>query len=276
MLPSSPPIRDALRALYDAIAAPWVDADSAPDGGFDPTFVDRTSPLLGFFYDRYFRIRLEGMQNIPGNGPALIVANHSGGVPWDGAMLIHAFRRHHPQHRFLRTLVATFAFRARLSAPVIAKIGGVRASMENGLRLLRNGELVAAFPEGLRGVGKLYRERYRLNHFGRGGFVRLARAAGVPVIPIAIIGAEEIHPILGKMTTLARPLGLPYIPITPTFPFLGPLGLLPVPTKWRIKIGTPVEIPADSDTLEQAEAIRRQMDRMIADMLVERRSIIFG
>ncbi len=276
MLPDSSTIRDAVRALYTAIREPYTDPENAPDKGFDPTFVDRTAPLLAFFYDRYFRVRLEGMENIPSTGPALIVANHSGGVPWDGAMLIHAFRRHHPDHRFLRTLVATFAFRARVSAPVISKIGGVRASMDNGLSLLRTGQLVAAFPEGLRGVGKLYRERYRLNHFGRGGFVRLARAAGVPVIPVAIVGAEEIHPILGKMTTLARPLGLPYIPITPTFPFLGPLGLLPVPTKWRVKIGTPIEIPASSDTLEPAEAIRRQMDRMIADMLVERRSIIFG
>ena len=119
-------------------------------------------------------------------------------------------------------------------APVISRIGGVRASMENALELLLGGNLVGVFPEGLRGVGKLYRERYRLSHFGRGGFVRLAREAKVPIIPVAIVGAEEIHPLLGRMTRLAKPFGLPYIPITPTFPLLGPLGLLPVPTKWSI------------------------------------------
>ena len=162
-------------------------------------------------------------------------------------MLIHAFFRLHPQHRPLRPLVANFAFRSRWMAPVISRIGGVRASMENALDLLTTGKLVGVFPEGLRGVGKLYRERYRLSHFGRGGFVRLAREAKVPIIPVAIVGAEEIHPLLGRMTRLAKPLGLPYIPITPTFPLLGPLGLLPMPTKWSMKIGTPIEVPSAAD-----------------------------
>jgi 1-acyl-sn-glycerol-3-phosphate acyltransferase len=129
-------------------------------------------------------------------------------------------------------------------------------------------------------VGKLYRERYRLSHFGRGGFVRLARAAQVPIVPVAIVGAEEIHPLLGKMTKVARPLGLPYIPITPTFPLLGPLGLLPMPTKWSIQIGAAIKPPTleepEEKTLETAEAVRRRVDQMIADLLVRRRSIIFG
>ena len=135
------------------------------------------------------------------------------------------------------------------------------------------------FPEGLRGVGKLYRERYRLSNFGRGGFVRLARQARVPIVPVAIVGAEEIHPVLGRMTRLAKPLGLPYIPITPTFPLLGPLGLLPVPTKWSIHIGPPIPVPqgdSAAETLEVAETVRRRIDQMIADLLVQRRSIIFG
>jgi 1-acyl-sn-glycerol-3-phosphate acyltransferase len=127
-------------------------------------------------------------------------------------------------------------------------------------------------------VGKLYRERYRLSNFGRGGFVRLASRARVPIIPVAIVGAEEIHPLLGRMTRVAKPLGLPYIPITPTFPLLGPLGLLPVPTKWSIHIGPPIPPPDGDgeDNLETAEAVRRRIDHMIADLLVQRRSIIFG
>jgi 1-acyl-sn-glycerol-3-phosphate acyltransferase len=152
--------------------------------------------------------------------------------------------------------------------------------MENAHGLLERGNLVGVFPEGLRGVGKNYRDRYRLAHFGRGGFVRLARTAQVPIIPVAIVGAEEIHPLLGKLTRIAQPLGLPYIPITPTFPLLGPLGLLPVPTKWSIQIGEPIAVPpgpADQeDTLALAEAVRQKMDRMIADLLVRRRSILFG
>jgi 1-acyl-sn-glycerol-3-phosphate acyltransferase len=279
-LPDTPGIRAALGAVYEAVRAPFSDPEKQPDSGFDPGFVERADPLLDFLWSKYFRVNLDGIENVPGEGPALVVANHSGGVPYDGAMLIHAFFRLHPSHRPLRPLVANFAFRSRVMAPIISRIGGVRASMDNALELLKRGQLVGVFPEGLKGVGKLYRERYRLSHFGRGGFVRLARQAGVPIIPVAIVGAEEIHPVLGRVTRIAKPLGLPYIPITPTFPLLGPLGLLPVPTKWRIQIGPAVEVPkgngSEQDTLEVAETVRRRVDQMIADLLIQRRSIIFG
>jgi 1-acyl-sn-glycerol-3-phosphate acyltransferase len=273
-------IRSAARTVIDAMRAGFPDPNDLPDGGYDPEFMERTSPLLDFLWSKYFRVQLRGMENVPSAGGALVVANHSGGLPYDGAMLIHAFFRKHPQHRPLRPLVANFAFRSSWMRPVICRIGGVRASMENALSLLARGDLVGVFPEGLRGVGKLFRERYRLAHFGRGGFVRLARTARVPIIPVAIVGAEEIHPVLGKVTKLAQPLGLPYIPITPTFPLLGPLGLLPVPTKWTIQVGEPITIPPSEtdrdDTIELAEAVRRRMDSMIADLLVHRRSVIFG
>jgi 1-acyl-sn-glycerol-3-phosphate acyltransferase len=268
-------------ALMEVMRAPFVDPETAPDRGFDPEFLDRADPLLDFLFSKYFRVSLNGMENVPLEGPALVVANHSGGLPYDGAMLIHAFFRMHPRCRPLRPLVANFAFRSRWMAPVVSKIGGVRASMDNAMSLLDRGELVGVFPEGLRGVGKLYRERYRLSNFGRGGFVRLARQAKVPILPVAIVGAEEIHPLLGRLTTIAKPLGLPYIPITPTFPLLGPLGLLPVPSKWSIQIGPPVAVPTDGldngeATLETAEYVRRRIDQMIAELLVQRRSILFG
>jgi 1-acyl-sn-glycerol-3-phosphate acyltransferase len=277
----TPSIREALKAVFEAMRAPMpVEPEQQPDRGLDLDFMERADPLLEFLWSKYFRVSLRGMENVPTDGPALVVANHSGGLPYDGAMLIHAFFRLHPKHRPLRPLVANFAFRSRWMAPVISRIGGVRASMENALDLLMGGNLVGVFPEGLRGVGKLYRERYRLSHFGRGGFVRLAREAKVPIIPVAIVGAEEIHPLLARMTRLAKPLGLPYIPITPTFPLLGPLGLLPVPTKWSIRIGEPLEVPpadeSGQDTLEIAETVRRRLDQMIADLLIQRRSIIFG
>lgn len=275
-----PAIKAGLAAVAEAVRQKMPDPASLPNFGFDPEFLNRTAPLLEFLWAKYFRVRLVGMENVPANGAALLVANHSGGLPYDGAMLMHATHAHHPATRPLRPLVATFAFQSSWMRPVVARIGGVRASMDNALALCKAGELVGVFPEGLRGVGKLYRERYRLTHFGRGGFVRLARTADVPIVPVAIVGAEETHPVLGKLTRIAQPLGLPYIPITPTFPWLGPLGLLPVPSKWSIKIGEPMRFPpgkgTKEETLEMAETVRSKLDHMIAELLASRRSVIFG
>jgi 1-acyl-sn-glycerol-3-phosphate acyltransferase len=280
---SEPSIKSALAAVVEtmrsAYGAGGQKASDLPDGGHDPHFLERAAPLLEFLWSRYFRVRLLGIENVPDTGAALLVGNHSGGIPYDGAMLLYALYRDHPRHRRVRPLIANFAFRAGWMANVVARIGGVRASTETALPLLGAGELVAVFPEGLKGVGKLYRERYRLARFGRGGFVRLARQAQVPLLPVAIVGAEEIHPVIGKITRLAGPLGLPYIPITPTFPWLGPLGLLPVPTKWTIQIGSPVAPPAIGDeagTARVAESVRTCIDGMIADLLAQRRSILFG
>jgi 1-acyl-sn-glycerol-3-phosphate acyltransferase len=276
-------IRSALAAIYEAMRAGYGPEarkpQDLPDGGHDPEFIDRAAPLLEFLWSRYFRVRLLGLENIPDTGPALLVANHSGGIPYDGTLLMYGIHRDHPCHRRVRPLVANFAFRAGWMSQVVARVGGVRASTETALPLLAAGNLLAVFPEGLKGVGKLYRERYRLDRFGRGGFARLARTAGVPMIPVAIVGAEEIHPVVGKLTTLSAPLGLPYIPITPTFPLLGPFGLLPVPTKWTIQIGPSIPPPASDDlqgTTKAAEAVRSAIDLMISDLLAQRRSILFG
>jgi 1-acyl-sn-glycerol-3-phosphate acyltransferase len=250
-----PAIKDALRAMYEAARQTMPEPSTLPDFGFDQAFLDRTAPALQFLWSRYFRVKLVGLENVPAQGAALLVANHSGGVPYDGAMLIHACHALHPAHRPLRPLVASFAFRSSWIRPLVARIGGVRASMRNALDLCERGQLVGVFPEGLRGVGKPYRERYRLTHFGRGGFVRLARTARVPIIPVAVVGAEETHPVVAKLTRIAKPLGLPYIPITPTFPFLGPLGLLPVPAKWSIQIGSPIP-PPTTQTEESVQELR--------------------
>jgi 1-acyl-sn-glycerol-3-phosphate acyltransferase len=273
-----------MSAIVEAMRAGFgpqrVDPQALPDSGHDPNFIERAAPVLEFLYGKYFRVRTLGMENVPDTGAALLVANHSGGLPYDGAMLIYGLYRDHPLHRRLRTLIANFAFRSPWMRNVVARIGGVRASMETALPLLAAGNLVGVFPEGLKGVGKMFRERYRLSRFGRGGFVRLAREANVPIIPVAIVGAEEIHPVLAKITSLAEPLGIPYIPITPTFPLLGPLGLLPVPTKWTIRFGPAIHCLPASDgedvTAATAELVRQSIDAMIADLLSQRRSIIFG
>ncbi|HEX7501640.1 MAG TPA: lysophospholipid acyltransferase family protein [Polyangia bacterium] len=279
-----PATKAALAALVETLRERIPDPATLPDFGFDPEFLNKTAPVLEFLWSKYFRIRLTGMENVPADGAALLVANHSGGLPYDGAMLIHATHRYHPASRPLRPLVANFAFHSPWLRPVVARIGGVRASMQNALALCKAGQLIGVFPEGLRGVGKLYRERYRLTHFGRGGFVRLARTALVPILPVAIVGAEETHPVLARLTRIAAPLGLPYIPITPTFPLLGPLGLLPVPTKWSIKIGEPIMFPPvgtneenkKEENLEMAEMVRSKLDHMIAELLAARRSVLFG
>lgn len=275
---SDPAVTDALKAVAQAVREGMPDPSTLPDFGFDQSFLEVTRPLLDFLWSRYFRVRLKGLENIPDSGPALLVANHSGGLPYDGAMLIHACHSLHPAHRPLRPLVATFALRSSWIRPVVCRIGGVRASMENALKLCEAGQLVGLFPEGLRGVGKPYRERYHLTHFGRGGFVRLAQAARVPIIPVAIVGAEETLPVVAKLTRLAKPFGLPYIPITPMFPLLGPLGLLPVPAKWSIHIGAPIpsDAHAGKEPLQIAKQVKQQIEEMIAELLLARRSIVFG
>lgn len=277
-------VRSALGAIYAALrgkneptALPA--AEQLPDYGHDPGFIEEAAPMLELLYAKYFRVRLLGLENVPADGAALLVANHSGGLPYDGAMLMYAIYRDHPAHRRVRPLVANFAFRSGWMARVVSRVGGVRAAHQPALHLLRTGQIVAVFPEGLRGVGKLYRERYRLERFGRGGFVRLAREASVPIVPVAIVGAEEIHPVLMKVTRLAEPLGIPYIPITPTFPLLGPLGLLPVPSKWTIQFGSPIpaaEVAATQSVTELAERVRGSIDGMISELLARRRSILFG
>jgi 1-acyl-sn-glycerol-3-phosphate acyltransferase len=279
-----PSLKSAVATIYEAMragyGAPHPRPEAAPDHGHDPRFLEEVAPLLEFLYAKYFRVRLLGVENVPATAPALLVANHSGGLPYDGAMLIHGVRREHPLHRRVRPMVASFAFRSPWMSQVITRMGGVRAASAAARSLLRANELVAVFPEGLHGVGKLFRERYRLERFGRGGFVRLALQAGVPILPVAIVGAEEIHPVLAKVTTLAEPLGIPYIPITPTFPLLGPLGLLPLPTKWTIQIGAPILVPTGGDVptviAETAERVRGVIDGMISSVLTHRRSIFFG
>jgi 1-acyl-sn-glycerol-3-phosphate acyltransferase len=253
--------------------------------GRDPLYAERVEPVLDFLYTRYFRVTTEGIDQIPDSGRALLVANHSGTVPYDGAILMHAVRREHPRHRDLRPLVENFVFHFPYLGTLINRIGGVRACQENAERLLGDDQLVAVFPEGIKGIGKLYKERYQLQRFGRGGFVKLALRTGAPIVPVAIIGAEEIHPMLGKVTWFAKNLGIPYVPVTPTFPLLGPLGALPLPTKWHVMVGEPLDYAgrygedAANDRIlvnKLAEQVRSRIQTMLDDGLSRRESILFG
>ena len=159
-------------------------------------------------------------------------------------MLAHVIAHAHPRGARPRFLVADWLITLPFVQPYLARLGGVRACRENAERLLGSGRSVVAFPEGAKGAAKVYRERYRVQRFGRGGVVRLAIEAGVPIVPVAVIGAEEVHPILFKLETVARGFGLPFLPVTPTFPWLGPLGAVPLPSKWSVRFGAPMEAEA--------------------------------
>jgi 1-acyl-sn-glycerol-3-phosphate acyltransferase len=209
--------------------------------GFDPELTDGVlHPLLRPLYRDWFRVEVRGVEHLPAKGAALVVANHSGTVALDALMLGLAVHDEHPEQRYLRLLGADLVFRMPFVSELARKHGSTLACNPDAERLLRKGELVGVFPEGFKGVGKLFRDRYRLQRFGRGGFVSAALRTGAPIIPVSIVGAEETYPMLGNLKPLARLLGTPYFPVTPTFPWLGPLGLIPLPSKWYIEFGAPI------------------------------------
>jgi len=248
--------------------------------GMDDVAIRRSRPLLDFLFDHYWRAELKGLANVPQTGPCLLVANRSGLLPYDGLMLSHAIQREHPSGERPRFLVADWLMHLPFVHATVAQLGGVRACRENAERLLASKRFVVAFPEGAKGAAKVFRERYRLQRFGRGGVVRVALESGAPLVPVGIVGAEEAHPLLFKVGAPARSLGLPFLPVTPTFPLLGPLGLLPLPSKWVIRIGEPVAIDhlepeaAANELLVSRlnEDVRSQLQTLVDTALSDRES----
>jgi 1-acyl-sn-glycerol-3-phosphate acyltransferase len=268
--------REASQALE--LASRRLEGDYQEDEwGFDPEFAELIRPFFEFFYDRWWRVGARGMHNVPASGRALLVANHAGILPWDGTMMSVAIQRQHPTPRYARFLVLNWAFDLPWVS-TIRKVGGVVASPYNAQRLLEQDELVAVFPEGVKGAGKPFSERYRLQRFGRGGFVEIALRTGAPMIPVAVVGSEEIYPKIAELPILARMLGAPYFPVTPTFPALGPLGVVPLPSKWRIEFGEPIDTsqygPDAADdrglVFELSEQVRDTIQQKLYDNLVER------
>ncbi len=278
--------RVGLDTLREAVAKILTAPPDRPidDFGLDPVFYDEIFPAVEWLHDRYFRVTTTGAENVPESGRVLVVANHSGTLPYDAAMLATTVRIHHPMRRHLRPLVENFVYYMPYLGRFMARAGAVRACQENATALLEADQAVLVFPEGVKGVGKLYKKRYRLQRFGRGGAIKLALRTGSPIVPAAIVGAEEAMPLVGKVTWLAGPLGIPYIPITPTLPLLGPLGLVPYPTKWFIDFGEPVDISAYgkdavNDRLlvhELNEQVRDTIQNLIADRLAKRRTVFRG
>ncbi|WP_236246309.1 lysophospholipid acyltransferase family protein [Streptomyces sp. CC210A] len=252
--------------------------------GYDEELTDQVlMSLLRPLYEKYFRVEVRGIENIPSEGGALVVANHSGTLPLDGLMMQVAVHDRHPAGRHLRLLAADLVFVLPVVSELARKAGHTLACTEDAERLLRRGEVVGVMPEGFKGIGKPFSERYKLQRFGRGGFVSTALRAGVPIVPCSVVGAEEIYPMVGNAKTVARLLGFPYFPLTPTFPWLGPLGALPLPTKWTIQFGEP--IPTDGYAPEAAEdpmlmfnltdQVREEIQHTLYKLLVRRRSVFF-
>ena len=255
------------------------------DFGFDVELTDHVLvPLLRPLYEKWFRVETIGMHNVPATGGALIVANHSGTLPMDALMTAVALRDVHPAGRHLRMLGADLLFSTPLLGSLARKSGQTLACNSDAERLLTSGELAGVWPEGFKGVGKLYRDRYKLQRFGRGGFVSAALCTGTPIIPCSIVGAEEIYPMIGDLKPLARLFGLPYFPVTPLFPLLGPLGAVPLPSKWYIEFGEPIATDAHDPTAADdpmlvfnlTDQVRETIQQTLYRLLTQRRNPFLG
>jgi 1-acyl-sn-glycerol-3-phosphate acyltransferase len=253
--------------------------------GFDPHLNDAIIlPLLRVFFNNWFRVEVSGVENLPETGAGLVVANHAGVLPFDGLMTSVAVRDNHPTHRDLRLLAADMVFDMPMVGQAARKAGHTMACVDDAHRLLAAGELTAVFPEGYKGLGKHFKDRYKLQRFGRGGFVSAALRTKAPIVPCSIVGSEEIYPMIADVKLLARLLGLPYFPVTPLFPLAGPLGIVPLPSKWYIQFGEPIDT-TDYDesaaedpmvTFELTDQVRETIQQTLYQLLANRRNTFFG
>jgi 1-acyl-sn-glycerol-3-phosphate acyltransferase len=266
----------AMNGLVDALRAGLGTGGGAniDEYGKDPSLVDRLDPVLEFLYSQYWRVSVQGADHVP-RGAVILVANHSGALPYDGLVMSLAISRERPDLREPRWLVEDQVFHAPMLGTLFNRLGAVRACPENALRLLDEHRPLVVFPEGYQALSKPFAERYRLKRFGRGGFVKLALRTGAPIVPVAIVGAEETSPLLGRLP--ASFLGLPYVPLTP-------LGPLPLPAKWSIRFGEPLGMeglpPEAADDMAEVQRLtertRESIMGMLQSLLRERRSVFAG
>ena len=286
---ASAPLRPGGSAADQLGHAESAEQPAAPDTdpfGLDIDFRERLLPFFGFLFERYWRVEVQGLGRVPATGPAILVANHSGALPVDGAMIVTAVRLAHSQPRPVRFLYDRFVDNLPGLGSLFRRVGGVAASYANAARLLAAGHLVLTFPEGVAGVAKPFTERYRLRPFSS-SFVRLSLTHRAPIIPVAVVGAEEAYPLVARLEEAGRLFGVPYIPVTPFFPLLGVAGALPLPTKWFIRFGKPIELyrmpmrdgamnPALFPPRELARRVRRRVAGMVTRLRRRRQSIFFG
>jgi 1-acyl-sn-glycerol-3-phosphate acyltransferase len=271
--------RETLNRIVDRMEGDYTE----DEWGFDEEFTELVEPFFAFLYETWWRVKVEGAERVPAHGRALLTANHAGILPWDATMISLALLREHPLPRNPRFLVLNWAFDLPWVSSGMRKVGGVVASPFNAMRLLEQDHLVAVFPEGVKGTGKPYSERYRLQRFGRGGFVEIALRTGAPIVPVAVVGSEEIYPKLADLPWVARLIGAPYFPVTPTFPLLGPLGMIPLPSKWIIEFGEPIDtvqhgVAAADDPMlvfNLTDQVRETIQHTLYRLLMSRRSVFF-
>jgi 1-acyl-sn-glycerol-3-phosphate acyltransferase len=249
--------------------------------GFDEEFAEAAYPLFEFLYDTWWRVEATGVHNVPSHGRAMLAANHAGALfPFDASMMTAAIMKLHPLPRWPRFMVLDWAFVLPFLSAFMRRVGGVPANPDNAVALLERDQMVIVFPEGVKGTGKPFSERYRLQRFGRGGFVEIALRTGSPIVPVAVVGSEEIYPKIAESSALARLVGAPFVPITPTFPALGPLGLVPLPSRWRIEFCEPLDLsehPPDAArdrrlVFELSEMVRETIQQKLYENLVKRGS----
>jgi 1-acyl-sn-glycerol-3-phosphate acyltransferase len=271
------PLRDAVDGLSQRLRGEYRE----DEWGFDEQFAEAVYPLFEFLYDTWWRVQVDGVRHVPSHGRALLVSNHGGSLfPFDASMILGAIMKEHPLPRWARFLVLDWAFILPFISTFMRRVGGVPASPHNAARLLEQDELVMAFPEGAKGTGKPFSERYRLQRFGRGGFVEVALRTGAPIVPVAVVGAEEIYPMIADAKPLARAIGAPFVPITPTFPWLGPLGLVPLPSRWRIEFCEPIDLSRHGPDaahdrrllFDISEQVRETIQEKLYENLVKRGS----
>ena len=254
---------------------------SVDEFGFDPEWTESFLPIFTALYRDYWRIETTGIENVPASGRGLLVANHAGVLPWDGTMIKTALFVEHPRPRHVRALVAGLFMGMPVMSWFLRRTGQTVGHPDDTRRLLERDQLVLVFPEGVRGTGKPYADRYKLRRFGRGGFVSVAIRARAPIIPVSVVGSEEIYPMIGDLGGVAKMFGLPYFPITPFWPWLGPLGLIPLPSKWRLQFHPPIHVEehpasaADDQNLVMAlsDQVRDTIQQGIYDNLKLRRGV---
>jgi 1-acyl-sn-glycerol-3-phosphate acyltransferase len=280
--PALPALRDAdMRTLLPGVEHERRIDDWGRSERIEGLF-DRT--LIEFFYRYWFRCEVEGIENVPSTGGALIVSNHSGALPPDAAMIGKAIKEEHPHPRPLNITVEHFFKGYPGFSMLLPKIGCVAAHPENVHRLLYDEEqLVVVFPEGRKGTEKLYKDRYKLRRFGRGGFVEAAMRARAPIVPVCVVGAEEAAPIFAQIPALQRLTGLLYFPVTPTFPHFGPLGMLGyLPAKIKIRFLEPIDITREGGYRDKslvqtvAHEVRARIQENLFEMVMKRKSVWFG
>jgi 1-acyl-sn-glycerol-3-phosphate acyltransferase len=260
--PEGPAAEDGLRKALEFVRRRVTGDYDVDDFGFDHHLTEELlAPIARLLHEKWWRTEWIGVENVPAEGSALLVSNHAGTLPWDAVMMKFGVLDRAGRH--VRLLAADLAFRLPFVGPMARQSGNTLACEEDALRLLERGDLLGVFPEGYKGLGKPFRERYKLQRFGRGGFIELALRARCPIVPVSIVGSEEIYPMLHNAKTVARIGGFPYFPVTPFFPWLGPLGLIPLPSKWIVEFGEP--IPTDDvgeDAWEDPLTVFDMMDRV--------------